>query len=117
MLRRLPIEKNLIPYSFDVVLSNRTYTFTFKYNAHSNRFSVDLSRSGSYLVRGEKIIYNNPLFEALQQDNNGNINEDFFSEILLPYDFSEEQAEVNFDNFYESVFVWILKREDVENAI
>ena len=111
MAQILPIEKNLIPYTFDIILSNRTYTIGLKYNQSSDRFSIDLSRNGNNIVRGEKIVYGNPLFEAIQQDNNGNINEDFFTEILLPYDFSKEQTEVNLDNFYDSVFIWILERD------
>ncbi len=108
----LPIEKELIPYSFEIALTGKTYTIGINYNESSDRFTVDLSINDIMLVQGEKIIYGNPLFESLQRDNNGNFNEDFFQEVLFPFDFSRESTSVNLDNLQVSTFIWILERTE-----
>ena len=107
----LPIEKDLIPYQFDILLSNKTFTIQINYNEFFNKITVDLLRNGTALVQGEKIVYNVALFETFQRDSNYTYNENYFTEILLPLDPSDEETEVTFTNLQDTVFIYILEDE------
>ena len=110
MAQVLPIERDLIPYNFDIVLSNTTYTIGINYNSINEQLTANLSRDGTTIISGEKITYGIPMFEAVSHDLNGNKDERFFNEILLPYDFSGESTTVTFDNIQNQVFIWIMER-------
>lgn len=106
MAEHIKIEKENIPYSFDIMLSDKTYTFNINYSLVSDRFTVDLLLEGKLLAAGEKIVYGVPLFEQIRDTS-------FFDEIIVPYDLSKQQTEVNFSNLGETVFLWILPRQQV----
>ena len=110
MAEVLPIERDLIPYTFDIVLSNVTYTFGINYNSLTENLTVDLIRDGVNLVRGEKITLGIPLFEAVSHDSNGNRDSRFFNELLVPYDFSNIATNVTYNNIQNQVFIWIMTR-------
>ena len=107
MARLFPIDKALVPYNFDVTLSNQDYTFRINYNEKADRFTIDLSLNGVSIIQGEKITYGLPIFDAIQIDNSNNQNTNIFSETLIPIDLSDTQTEVNYDNFYDSVFIYV----------
>ena len=107
MANIFPIDKELIPYTLDVTLSNQTFTFGINYNEKTNRFTADLLKNGTAIIQGEKITYGAPMFDSIQVDNSNNRNTDIFSELLIPLDLSDTQTEVNFDNFYDSVFIYV----------
>ena len=58
----IPIQKDLIPYTFDITLGGRTFTFDIRYNAARDFFTVDLLRDEEIIVIGEKIVYGRVLF-------------------------------------------------------
>ena len=65
MRDRIEINKNLIPYRFDIVLAGRAYTFFVDYNRTACFFTVSLYDSaGSLLCSGEPLVYGMPLFRA-----------------------------------------------------
>ena len=120
MSKILQIDKELIPYEFEIVLSQKTYTFGIKYNSKKDMFTVDLYKDDVALVLGEKIVLGGVLFEAISHDSKGNRYKYFFDEILFPYDFSETQTRITYDNFCDwinlvsilaricdSVYIWI----------
>jgi len=110
-MKYLPIEKDKIPYTFDVKLSGRTYTITIKYNRFSNEFTADLELEEKTLVKGKKILMGTPIFEEFAYDNNGNKNPDFYDEILIPYDLTWQDEVITLDNFGENVQIYVVDRD------
>ena len=107
----LPIEKDLIPYDFDVTLSGKDYNFMFEYNQVNDGFTCTLSKDSIVLVASEPVIYGTTLFESVQYDSNEILADGFFSELLLPYDFSGESNAVNSATFGTNVQIFVLGDE------
>ena len=59
----IDIEKNSIPYTFEIVLAGETFQFTVNYNSFGDFFTVDLYKNNELVRMGEKIVYGLPLFE------------------------------------------------------
>ncbi|MFL1676954.1 phage baseplate plug family protein [Paenibacillus dendritiformis] len=72
------IDKDLIPYSFDMDLGERTYTFEVRYNAAHDYFTVDLSEGDKPLALGVKLVWGMPLFESMET-------REFPLEVIVPY--------------------------------
>ena len=54
----IDIDVSKVPYSFSIKLTDKTYTFTVKYNEVGKFFTVDLlDLNGDVLVFGEIIRY------------------------------------------------------------
>jgi hypothetical protein len=98
------IEKDLIPYEFDIVIGGKTYTFLLNYNAEYGFFTVDLHRNGNLIVAGEKIVYGRPLFFSCRHLEIPTIP-------ILPYDMSGNEAQVTWDNLNETVFLWLVSAD------
>ncbi|MCY7484437.1 hypothetical protein MC059_08670 [Paenibacillus alvei] len=103
----IDIEKDLIPYRFDISLADEMYTFEVHYNAEHDYFTVDLERDGEVLVVGEKLVYGAPLF--------GDVWDNRFPGVhIVPYDESENSNAVTWDALNESVFLFLIKGDDNE---
>lgn len=97
----IAINKTLIPYSFDVLLGAKNYTFTVKYGETSGLFVVELECDGETICSGEPLIYGHPLFQDCYMA-------DLFPSVtLVPYDESGQEQEVTFENLNETVFLTI----------
>ena len=110
-MRYLPIEKDKIPYTFDVKLSGKTYTISLRYNNYSNEFTADLELDGETLVKGKKILIGKPIFEEFAYDNNGNKNPKFYDEMLVPYDLSWQEEVLTLENLTEKVQIYVIERD------
>lgn len=97
----ISIDKDLIPYKFEITLENTTYTFEVYYNAVNDFFTIDLSKNNEILVLGEKLIYAKPLFLTSRHKDIPKIN-------IIPYDISETAKRITFDNLNESVFLYLV---------
>lgn len=97
----IEIEKEEIPYNFDIVLDNDEYNLEFQYNQISDLFTCTLSKEDEVLVYNEPLIYGVPLFNDIDDSEN-------FPYIrLIPYDISQQENEVTYKNFEETVFLTI----------
>lgn len=92
----IDINKNLIPYRFSLEL----YEFTIRYNKEHDFFTVDLSLDDKIIVQGEKIVYGKALFSHLQHLN-------IPQEIIIPLEIADKIDRITFDNFNESVFLYL----------
>ena len=101
-MRYLPINKWLIPHVFSIRLAGKTYKFVVKYNPQGDFFTVDLYQRGKLLAAGVKIVYGAPLFADFTDP-------DFPDVELIPIDMSDQYRQVTWDNFGESVRVYILE--------
>lgn len=104
----IEIDKNDLPYSYDIVLGAEEYRLTFKYNEECDLFTCTLSKDGAVLVYDEPIVYNVPLFQDVCDP------ETFPCVLIVPIDESGEENEVTFDNFGETVFLTIDNEGDEE---
>ena len=65
----IDIDVSKVPYSFSIKLTDKTYTFTVKYNEVGKFFTVDLlDLNGDVLVFGEIIRYGRALFNVVEDE-------------------------------------------------
>lgn len=103
----LHIDKNAIPYETTVRIDGISFTLTFKYNLHSDMFTVDLARGDEVLVVGEPLIYGNPLFRAFYDER-------FPRASLVPLDPSGRAERVDWEELDELVFLYMIAPEELD---
>jgi hypothetical protein len=96
----LPIEKELIPYKFEIELVNELFTFEVHYNKRFDYFTIDISKNEQPLVYGEKLILNRPLFDGLVNIELPKVN-------IVPRDRAEIETRITYDNLSETVFLYV----------
>ena len=101
----IPIDMSKVPYTFSVKLVDKTYSFTVKYNTEGGFFTVDLSTSdGEVLAYGDIVRYGRPLFGSIEDER-------FPIPVIIPQCLSGENiSEVTFDNFGQSVKLYLHER-------
>ncbi len=106
-MKYINIDKNLIPYRFEIVIKNETYEFVVNYNRLHDFFTIDLYKNDVAVVLGERLIYGKPLFVSC-------LYKDIPKAVLIPYDASEKADRITFENMNEQVFLYLI--EDDENG-
>ena len=96
----IEIEKDLIPYNFDIMLGQEEFNIYIMYNSVTDSFSATLSKNGEVLVDNEPIVYGVPLFQDV-------FNENFPCLDIIPIDESGQVDEITWDNFGTLVFLTI----------
>lgn len=97
----IEIEKDLIPYRFDIAIDGNTYTFEVSYNAENDYFTVDLYRNDQLVIAGAKAVYGRPLFAAHMYLDVPQIP-------IIPLDVSGQTERVTWDNINDTVFLWLV---------
>lgn len=93
----ITINKSLIPYTFSILLGGELYEFNIGYNESYGFFTVELSKDGTVVCSGEKLVYGKPLFQEIFEHGK-------FPPIdIVPYDMSGENNEITFDNLSDTV--------------
>ncbi|MET3943192.1 hypothetical protein ABIC22_006004 [Paenibacillus sp. PvP094] len=103
----IDIEKDLIPYRFDISLEDEIFTFEVHYNQQFDYFTVDLEKDGEKLVTGEKLVYGTTLFYDVMDNR-------FPKVPIVPYDQSETENTVNWRTLSESVFLYLIEGDEDE---
>jgi len=98
----IAIDKELVPYRFEITLAGHTFGFEIRYNAMRDFFTVDLYRGDNLIVTGEKVVYGRSLF--LNQQHL-----DVPTVPIIPYDLSLAANRVTWENLNNTVFLWLLK--------
>ena len=93
----IEINKEIIPYIFNIMLAEELYEMRIDYNNTADLYIVSLSKDGVELCTGEPIIYGQPLFGDLI--NRGN----FPKVTITPIDESGESNSVTYDNLSTTV--------------
>ncbi|MUG68638.1 hypothetical protein GNP94_21950 [Paenibacillus campinasensis] len=101
----IEIEKNLVPYRFDVDLDGEMFTFEVNYNPTHDFFTVDLERDGEVLIRGEKLVYGVPLFTDVWDSR-------FPTPTIIPWDLSGLSQTVTWDTLSVTVFLYMPSEGD-----
>lgn len=98
-MQYIEIEKDLIPYTFNITLNDEIFEFQIDYNNVADLFTVSLSINGVELCVGEPIIYGKPLFGDLRTRG------DFPKVVITPKDASGETIAVTYDNLSSTVLL------------
>jgi len=101
----IEIDKNMIPYRFDMTIKGETYTFQVNYNATHDFFTIDLYKNDEVIVLGEKVVYGKPLFFTSQH-------KDVPKVTIIPYDVSENTDRITFENMNEDVLLLMIGDEN-----
>lgn len=96
----IDIEKDSIPYTFEIVLNDETFQFTINYNSVGDFFTVDLYRNSELVRLGEKLVYGQVLFENYSYLDIPKI-------IINPYDTTGRALRISYDNLNEDVFLYV----------
>lgn len=96
----IEIDKEEIPYSFEMEFGGTMFKFEVNYNVTYDYFTMDLYREDELIAVGQKVVYGVPLFEDYS---------DVFPVTIVPLDASEKESRVSFDNLEETVFLYILE--------
>ena len=96
----IEIEKELIPYNFDILLGAEEFNLYIMYNEVEDLFTVTLSKDDKVLVDNEPIIYGTRLFEDVYRSEYPCLD-------IVPLDESGENDTVNWENFGKTVFLTI----------
>jgi len=100
MRDRILIQKDLIPYNFSINLGEVIFDIDVDYNETADLFTITLYKDGELIVT-EPIIYNVPLFTDVYMVGKYPVL------TIVPYDESEQETAVTWDNFNETVFLSI----------
>lgn len=100
MRDRIEIEKDLIPYSFDILLGEQEFEIEINYNETAELFTVTLYKNDEVLVYDEPIIYGVPLFGDCY-------NKEFPPLRIVPLDESGDTDCITYSNFNKTVFLTI----------
>lgn len=102
----IDIDVSKVPYSFSIKLTDKTYTFTVKYNEVGKFFTVDLlDLNGDVLVFGEIIRYGRALFNVVEDER-------FPLPVIIPVCITgEEISEVTPENFGKEVKFYLYERK------
>lgn len=101
MRDKIEIEKDLIPYSFEILLADDTFELEINYNETADLFTITLYKQEEVIVYDEPIIYGIPLFKDVFQAMN------FPALDIIPLDESNNVNTITWDNFNELVFLCI----------
>jgi|SRR5699024_5573035 len=97
----IPFEKDDLPVEFEIELSGSDYVLGLNYNKSQDFFTVDLwNIKHEPLVLGEKMVLNEKLWQDV-------INEELPAEDLIPMDESGTAREITYDNFMDTVFLFV----------
>lgn len=105
MKDRIIINKDIVPYTFDILLAETWYTIEVKYNEYADLFTIELYKDGKCLCSGEPIVYGKPLFVDVY-------NPEFPKLSIIPVDEAGNTSVVTWENFGETVFLSIYDDED-----
>lgn len=96
----IEINKEIIPYTFDILLADDLFNLRIDYNNTADLFTVTLSKDGETICT-EPIVYGVPLFQDLFQP------EKYPALNIVPLDDSGQQERVTFDNLSNTVLLII----------
>lgn len=96
----IEIDKESIPYSFEIELGEEVFEIEVNYNESGDFFTVDLFKNGYALVLGEKLILNTPLF-------NNKVSIELPKVTLIPIDRAGLSSRITWENMNETVFLYV----------
>lgn len=97
----IEVEKELIPYNFNIVLAGEEFNMEFMYNERADLFTCTLSKNGEVVVYNEPLIYGVELFADVYRA-------DYFPALaIVPLDEAGIETAITYENFGKTVFLTI----------
>jgi len=96
----IDIDKNEIPYAFEMELAGEIFEFEVNYNHAHDFFTLDLFKNGGALVVGEKLVLNRPLFQNRTSIELPKVQ-------IIPKDRANSATRITYDNLNETVFLYV----------
>ena len=103
-MKKLSINKDLIPYSFEIELNDKIYTMVVKYNERFDFFTIDVYLDDEIVMYGEKITLGEPLFLPVMYND---------MPIIAPFDFAYNATRVTFENLDDTVELIFIPDDEV----
>jgi len=103
----IDIDKNEIPYAFEMELAGEIFEFEVNYNQAHDFFTLDLFKNGGALVVGEKLILNRPLFR-------NRIDIQLPKVQIIPLDRANSATRITYENLNETVFLYVNEGDENE---
>lgn len=97
----MEINKDMIPYSFDILLADELFNLTVSHNEKHDIFTFALRKNNEIICEGEPIIYGVPLFQDIYMARK------YPAIDIIPIDDSGEQDTVTFENLNETVLLTV----------
>lgn len=97
----IEIEKELVPYSFDIVLAGEEFNMEIMYNKTADLFTCTLSKDEEVLVYNEPVVYGVEMFADVYDGVN------FPMLAIVPLDEAGIENAVTYENFGKTVFLTI----------
>ena len=106
------IDKELVPYIFNIALGDVMYTVEVRHNSEADLFTIALYDINGNLICTEPVIYGAVLFEQQYQP------EIYPAVTITPLDESGEETAVTWENFNKTVFLFIdnVQTEEADGA-
>lgn len=110
----IPIDKTTLPERFDIDLADELFTMQVNYNETGDFFTIDLYEAGNSgedvaIIIGEKLMLGRPLWADVPRV-------DLPAPTLIPLDIGMNAKRVSYENFGESVFLYIADGSGEEEA-
>lgn len=106
----IEVEKELLPYNFNIVLAGEMFNMAMDYNKAADLFTCTLSKDGEVVVYNEPLVYGRELFADVYRAN-------YFPAIsIVPLDEAGNETAVTYENFGKTVFLTIDDQLDSEVA-
>ena len=106
-MRFINIDKDSIPYKFDMTLAGDTFTFYVNYNTQGDFFTIGLYKNDEAVVLGEKLVYGRQLFLSYQYRDIPKIP-------IVPIDLAGNTERITFENMNKDVFLFLIDGDDNE---
>ncbi len=109
-VKYIDVRPDKVPYSFTIKLTDKTYTFTIKYNEYGGFYTADLlGNTGEVLAFGEPIRYGRVMFNSIEDER-------FPLPVIVPLSLSgdyigDKVSEVTQDNFGNVVRLYLYDRQ------
>lgn len=107
----IEVDKELMPYNFNIVLAGDEFNMEFMYNKTADLFTCTLSKDGEVLVYNEPIIYGVEMFADIYQS------EIFPMLAIVPLDEAGNETAVTYENFGKTVFLTIDDMDESEAVL
>lgn len=101
MRNYIEIDKELIPYNFDIVLAGEEFNIGVMYNKTADLFTLTLSKNKEVLVHNEPVIYGVELFADVYKSGV------YPMLSIVPLDEAGIENKVTYDNLGKTVFLTI----------
>lgn len=101
----IEIDKQSIPYRFELELGGELFELEVNYNETFDFFTVDLYKDNQALVVGEKLMLNRPLFRNRVHIALPKVN-------IIPKDRGNVAKRITFDNTNETVFLYVGENDE-----